>query len=140
MLEKGQNDLPPELNERIKFARRDMFKVRPAEDGENVGAYILRDVLWNMEDRDCVKVLQTFVPVLEKSNKTVLLVNELLSPDPRTFEPHVEQAYRRRDVTLLTMHNAKQRTEREWRTLLTGIHPSVKVSLREFRFLSEKNS
>ena len=137
VLEKGQTELPPELQSRVKFARRDMFKPRSDENGESIGAYVLRDVLWNMEDRNCAKVLQSFVPVLEKSKETVLLVNELLSPAPRTFEPQVEQAYRRRDVTLLTMHNVKQRTEQEWRDLLTGVHPSLKVSPQKLHTLKK---
>ena len=131
MLERGQNELPPELQNRVRFARRDMFKPRSDENGESIGAYVLRDILWNMEDRECARVLQTFVPVLEKANETVLLVNELLSPAPGTFEPHVEQAYRRRDVTLMTMHNVKQRTEQEWRDILASVHPSLKVSLHK---------
>ncbi|KAL1959371.1 hypothetical protein VTO42DRAFT_2174 [Malbranchea cinnamomea] len=128
-LEKGQKELTPELSERITFVRRDIFKPRPVSEAEYVGVYLLRNVLWKMDDKDCIKLLQSFVPVLEKSNQVFLLVNEVLSPAPRTFEPHVEQAYRRRDVTLMTMHNAKQRTEQEWRDLITGVNPHFKVDV-----------
>ena len=57
---------------------------------------------------------------MEKEPQTVVLVNDGMSPARGTFEPQAEQAYRRRDVTVMTMHNAKQRTEEEWRVVRKG--------------------
>lgn len=79
--------------------------------------YLIRNTLWNCSDEEGIKTLQTFVPAMEKSPNTVLLVNEMMSPAAGTFEPHIEKSYRRRDVTVMTMHNAKQRTEGEWKEL-----------------------
>ena len=79
--------------------------------------YLVRNILWNCSDDDCVKILQTFVPAMANSPDAVLLVNEMLSPALGTFDRHVEKGYRRRDVTVMTMHNAKQRTEEDWKAL-----------------------
>lgn len=65
---------------------------------------------------------------MRESPGAVLLVNEMLSPAPGTFERNVEKSYRRRDVTVLTMHNAKQRTEDEWRELFVEASPEFEVS------------
>ena len=91
--------------------------------------YVVRNILWNCTDDDCIKIFQTFIPAMEQNPSTVLLVNEMMSPKLGTFEPHIEQAYRRRDVTVMTMHNAKQRTEEEWRALFGKASSDFEVSL-----------
>ncbi len=131
LLTKGQQALPSGLQQRIRFNQRDMFKAQPVEDAGKVLAYVLRNVLWNWSDEDCIKILQTFVPVMEASPEVVVLVNDGMSPARGTFEPHVEKAYRRRDVTVMTMHNTKQRTEEEWRELFAKASPHFKVSLSQ---------
>lgn len=116
------------MQQRIKFEQRDFFEPRPIEDADKALAYIVWNVLWNWSDEDCIKLLQTFIPIMKKSPQTVLLINDGISPARGTFEIHVEKAYRRRDVTVMTMHNTKQRTEGEWRDVFTRANPHFKVS------------
>ncbi|KPM40017.1 hypothetical protein AK830_g6532 [Neonectria ditissima] len=92
--------------------------------------YTLNSILWNLSDEDCIAILSHFLPLLEKSPNSVLLLNELLSPLPGTFEPHVDKAYRRRDVTVMTMHNAKLRTEKGWREIFQKASPNFEVSAK----------
>jgi len=127
-LSRGQKSLPPALKDRITFQQREDFLPQHTNTADKVFAYVIRNVLWNMSDNDCITLLQTFTPTLQKSPNSVLLVNELLSPLKGSFESHIEQAYRRRDVTLMTMHNVKQRTEQEWMDLLTKAMPNFEVS------------
>lgn len=129
LLTQGEQALSPALQQRIKFNQRDMFKPQPIDDADRVLAYVLRNVLWNWSDEDCVKLLQTFVPVMEKSPQTVVLVTDGISPARGTFESHVEKVYRRRDVTVMTMHNTKQRTEEEWREVFAKASPHFMVSI-----------
>jgi trans-aconitate methyltransferase len=138
LLTKGQQTLSPALQQRIKFNQRDMFKAQPIEAADKVLAYVMRNVLWNWSDEDCVKLLQTFIPVMEKSSDTVILVNDGMSPTRDMFEPHVEKAYRQRDVTVMTMHNTRQRTEEEWSELFAKASPhfQVRINQRESRFAS----
>lgn len=141
LLDKGQQTLCPELTARIKFTQRSsLFDPQPLEDNEKVFVYILRNVLWNLPDQDCIKVLRSFMAVFEKTGRTVLLINELLSPEPGTFPPHAEIAYRRRDVTLMTMHNVKPRTLADWRSLFARASPHFKVGLiANERLLDDKS-
>ncbi len=127
LLTQGKEALTPELQQRIKFNQRDMLQEQPIEAADHVLAYVLRNVLWNWSDEDCVKLLQTFIPVMEKSQHTTVLVNDGISPARGTFEPHIEKAYRRRDVTVMTMHNTKQRTEEEWRAVFRKASPHFQV-------------
>lgn len=130
LLDQGRQSLPETLKERIAFEQHDLFKPQETQNQEKILAYIIKSVLWNLCDDDCIKVLQTFIPALEKFPETVILVNDLVSPRSGTFEPHVEKAYRRRDVTLMTMHNVKQRTEQEWLDLLRSVSPHFQVSCK----------
>ena len=85
--------------------------------------FLIRGTLWNLNDEQVVSALRGYVPVLttlqrEQGVKVSVIVSDLVSPDWGTFEPHVERAYRRRDVTLMTMHNVKQRTRGDWEGLV----------------------
>ncbi|KAL6716880.1 hypothetical protein ACLMJK_004792 [Lecanora helva] len=89
--------------------------------------YLIRNILWNYSDADCIKMLRAYVPILERAENAMLLINEMISPALGTFATHVEKGYRRRDVTVMTMHNAKQRTEAEWRDLFTRANENFTV-------------
>ena len=107
----------------------DKFKPQPTGDSDNVLlVYLIRNILWNCSDEDCVQILQSLIPAMQRSPDLILLVNEMMSPEARRFERHVEKGYRRRDVTVMTMHNAKQRTEEEWKALFTKASPNFTVS------------
>lgn len=80
--------------------------------------FLLYGVLWILDDESCVALLRKFVPLLLHSSRPVLLVCDLVSPEKGQFEPHIELAFRRRDVTLMTMHNARQRTAKQWLALI----------------------
>ena len=106
----------------------DKFKPQPTRETDDVlSVYLVRNILWNCSDDDCTKILQTFIPAMEKSPDTVLLINEMMSPGTGAFERHVEKGYRRREVTVMTMHNAKQRTEADWKALFAKASPNFTV-------------
>lgn len=128
-LDKGRASLPASLADRVTFAPQDMFAARPDDELKSVRAYILRNVLWNWSDAESIKALRSFVPVMEQAGpgEVVLLINDGLSPPKGMFDKDTEKAFRRRDVTTMTMHNAKQRTEEEWRDVLGKASPHFKV-------------
>jgi hypothetical protein len=131
VLAKFPDALPPLLTDRIKPEVHDIVDMQliPRDiDGGSDLVYTIYNILWNMSDEQCVKVLQTLVPVFESRLRVVLLVNELVSPEAGTFKPYDEKIFRRRDVTLTTMHNVKQRTEREWIALVQKASPFYTVS------------
>ena len=113
----------------------DKFELRSAPDSNDRAlVYLIRNTLWNFSHEDCIKILRTFVPALERSPANVLLVNEMMSPARGTFERHIEKGYRRRDVTVMTMHNAKQRNEEEWKALFAQASPKLTVSCKTSPF------
>lgn len=64
--------------------------------------FLLYGVLWILDDQTCLALLRKFVPLLLHPSRPILLVCDLVSPEKGQFETHVELAFRRRDVTLMT--------------------------------------
>ncbi|KAK3331716.1 putative O-methyltransferase [Cercophora scortea] len=119
----GKQTLPQSLSNRITFRLRDLFTQRtPNEHGSPTSPRVLmlRSALWRLDDAGCIQLLQSFIPLLQHADnpKPILLVNDLVSLewDPDRG-PDADRPFRRRDVTVMTMHNAKQRTAREWAAL-----------------------
>lgn len=127
LLTQRQEAMAPRLEGRVTFRQHDLYATQPLEDAAQVYAYVMWNVCWNLDDADCVKLLQTFIPVLEGSPQTILLINEGMSPPKGMFDQHIDHAYRRRDVTAMTMHNTKLRSEEEWRSLFNEASPYFKV-------------
>ena len=129
VLQRGQDTLPEQLRSRIRFQQRTSdIDPQPLEDAEKgVVAYIIRNVLWNCSDDQAVELLRTFLQVMQKSLGTAILVCDGISPARKSFEPHIEQAYRRRDVTMMTMHNVRQRSEPEWEIVFARVSQDLRV-------------
>lgn len=133
LLERGKQTLPPELADRVHFSAHDPFAPRfiqelGGDDGDvHAPVFLLRGVLWNLDNNEAIKLLQRFIPAMQRRDGPRLLISDLVSPAWGTFEPHVDRAFRRRDVTLMTMHNVQQRTASEWAALIRNASPHFKV-------------
>ncbi|PVH92623.1 S-adenosyl-L-methionine-dependent methyltransferase [Periconia macrospinosa] len=120
----------PSSKERITFTGVPSLKdLSFNNDSTKVFAYVIRNVFWNWTDHNAVKLLQALLPTLRAVPSTRILVTDGVSPVPTQFPQHIEIAYRRRDITTMTMHNVKQRTQAEWLKLFSQVHPGLKVSL-----------
>lgn len=132
----GSSQLPENLSKYVKLQNGDLSKGgevdgvtdQSSKDGQRGPIiFVLRSALSLLDDSEIVRILRAFVPVMQ-NKLVVVLICDLVSPEFGTFPPHVEKIYRRRDVTLMTMHNAKQRTAQEWTSLFSAGNPSFKVS------------
>ncbi|KAK4890187.1 hypothetical protein LTR27_011069 [Elasticomyces elasticus] len=130
LMGRGEEELPIKLRSRVTFEHRnDDLDPQPKEDVETgLVAYVIRNVFWNWSDEMAIGLLRTFLPVLEKSRSTVVLVCDGVSPARNSFDPYIEQAFRRRDITMMTMHNARQRSPAEWQSLFTAAGTDLHVS------------
>ena len=113
----------------ITFTHLPLFNAMHPDDSRTVWVFVLRNLLWNWADVDAIKLLQTLLPALRASRSVRILVTDGISPEPKEFPPHVEIAYRRRDITTMTMHNAKQRSQAEWLALFSRVSPALQVSI-----------
>lgn len=129
----GEALVGPESKARIVFTYvPSLFDPLPSDDSNTVLVYVIRNLLWNWADEDAVRLLQTLLPTLRASPSTRILVTDGVSPSAKEFLPHIEIAYRRRDITTMTMHNVKQRTQAEWLAMFARVDPALKVSISRF--------
>ncbi|RSL71962.1 hypothetical protein CEP54_001021 [Fusarium duplospermum] len=115
----------PSLELEVQQLPKDISQFTLEDEPEAPRVYIFKSILWNLPDRECICILSNLLVATRRSKNSVILVNDLLSPSPGTFEPHVDKAYRRRDVTVMAMHNAKLRTKEEWDSIFRKCHPGI---------------
>lgn len=128
LLSRGEKTLPAELSGRVKFVQGNLssFVTEPASSFTY--AIIVKNVLWCLPDHECIVYLQSLRNSTQVQHGATILINELLSPKEDMPGIHDYHPYRRRDVTLMTMHNAKQRDEDEWRAIFDQVEPGLEVS------------
>ena len=146
--------LPPDLKTRVSFKEHSFFDPQPIDN--SVRAWIIRSCLHNWSDDDAVKIVQSFVPAMEVSPETVLLINETIVPtqltqttgkagvvDGCTEHPTQENLsksdqngnvdrgeelnLRTFDMTMFVATSTKLRTEKEWRSVVANADPRLKV-------------
>ncbi len=125
MLSQFQGDAIQDLNGRVTFQQHDFFKVQPVHDAE---AFILRQILHNYNDADCIKIIRAVVPALEKCKKgTPLLINDIIMPRGGITTRYEEHNLRQVDLCMLVLLGAKQRTEQECGDLLKEADPRFEI-------------
>ncbi|OQD89491.1 hypothetical protein PENANT_c002G09004 [Penicillium antarcticum] len=130
LIGRGQKLLEAELKWQVILSQRDLFATRKVEEISNrhdTTIFLLRGVLWNHPDDEVLTILQSILPAMKHHTKPLILISDLVSPSWATFETHVERAFRRRDVTLMTMHNVQQRKSTEWGNLIQSASAEFKV-------------
>ncbi|PYI09337.1 S-adenosyl-L-methionine-dependent methyltransferase [Aspergillus sclerotiicarbonarius CBS 121057] len=125
-LDRGSALVPSVCGDRIAFSHcPSLLDYSPADDSHTGWIYVIRNLFWNWPDEDIVRLLRTLQRASGPSTR--ILVTDGVSPISGEFPPHEEIAYRRRDVTTMTMHNMKQRTQEEWMALFGNVGEGVQV-------------
>lgn len=126
MFAETSQSTPPDVLSRVTFAKHDFFTPQPIDP--TVDAYLLRSCLHNWGDEDCVRILRGFVPALEASPRTCLLINEMVIPRRGTVPLHVERKQRSSDVAMFVIANSRTRSEADFQLLLQKADPRLQVS------------
>ncbi|PVI04683.1 O-methyltransferas-like protein [Periconia macrospinosa] len=126
MLEEVQkNQDLSDISSRFTWSNYDFFTPQPHV---GAGAYLLRQIIHNWSDDDCVKILRAVVPALEKSPPgTPLLINDSIIPAYRSTSRFEEHALRQVDLLMMFSLGAKQRTQGEFEELLKRADPRLQV-------------
>lgn len=88
----------------------DFFTPQPVQGAR---AYYLHSVLHDWDDKDCVRILEALKPAMKKGYST-LLINELVVPSQGAAWPITSM-----DHLMLVLGAMRERTEEEWRDLLS---------------------
>lgn len=72
----GKAALSADMQHRISFAQHNFFSTQPT----TADAYLLRHILHDWSDEDCIKILQALVPALKNGSR--VLISEVIIPKP----------------------------------------------------------
>lgn len=78
VIQRGEDALPVELKDRIKFEAKDIFENQEAIPGKKV-VYFLRAILHNWSDKYARRILQAIVPAMKPEDRIV--INEQIVSD-----------------------------------------------------------
>lgn len=125
MLAEGRALVSPDIKDRITFMQYDFFTAQPVAPAV---AFVLRQVIHNWNDSECIKLLQGLVPALEKSpSGTPLLINDTVLPELREKSAYEEHGLRQLDIAMFVVLGAKQRSESQFRRLLERADPRFEL-------------
>lgn len=114
-----------DLQGRVHFQVQDFFKPQP---GDIVpAAYFLKSILHDWPDEDCVRILRTLTPAMERHGTKLFLVDRALPDKPGEWSVHAEAVARGGDLNMFSLFGAKERSRREWETLVAQVHPRMRV-------------
>ncbi|KAF2728965.1 S-adenosyl-L-methionine-dependent methyltransferase [Polyplosphaeria fusca] len=90
---------------------------------EGADVYLMRWVLHDFSDACAIKILRTIVPALKKGSRVMIM--DLIFPEPGTLPVWRERDLRQKDLQILTLFNAKERTLEEWKILFCTADPRL---------------
>jgi hypothetical protein len=108
----------------VRFMAQDFFEEQQVNGAD---VYVLRWIMHNYSDKYASKILQSLIPALK--NGARILVNDYCLPeDGKEVGMGEERTLRTMDLVMLTLFNAQECTEADFRTLFEGLD-------KRFRFL-----
>ncbi len=110
--------LSPDISSRITFQAHDFQTPQPVHGAD---VYLFRWILHNQADKYAISMLKQLIPALKKGAKVV--VNDHCLPEPGTERLWDEKLFRTMDLVMLTLLNAQERTQGEFRELFERVDP-----------------
>ncbi|KAI1444514.1 S-adenosyl-L-methionine-dependent methyltransferase [Annulohypoxylon stygium] len=109
----AQENVPTDVTGRVSFMAHDFFAPQPVSGAD---VYFFRWVFHNWSDKYSIKILRTLIPALKPGAK--IIINDTVIPGPGVMPKSMEIRMRSFDLTMTSMHNAKERELDEWAELL----------------------
>ncbi|ROV97171.1 hypothetical protein VPNG_08825 [Cytospora leucostoma] len=97
---------------RVEFMAHDFFKEQVVKGAD---VYYFRWIMHNYSTPYAVKILQNLIPALKPGAR--IIINDHCLREPGQENPWDEKIMRRMDMVMLTLLNAQERTEAEFRDL-----------------------
>ncbi|KIX09976.1 uncharacterized protein Z518_01057 [Rhinocladiella mackenziei CBS 650.93] len=117
--------IPADLKDRINFQVQDFFSPQPCDLVPK--AYLVKSVLHDWPDADCIRILQTLTPAMEKYGTKLFIVDRALPSKPGEIAMHAEALARGADLNMFSLFGAKERSRSEWERLIEGVHPRLRI-------------
>ena len=113
---------------RLKYMAHDFFTPQPIHDAD---AYLLRHVLHDWPDLECLKILTNLVPYIRPGAR--IIVSEFILP--RTNEGFSTEDEKRTwsiDLHMMVLYRSRERDLAEWKELFESLGPSIGKMRLEF--------
>ncbi|KAK3903503.1 hypothetical protein C8A05DRAFT_14529 [Staphylotrichum tortipilum] len=104
-----------QVAERIELVAHDFFAEQVTKDAD---VYFFRWIMHNYSTPYAVRIIKNLVPALKPGAR--ILINDHCLLEPGRESPWDERVMRRMDVVMLTLLNAQERTEEEFRALFAA--------------------
>jgi hypothetical protein len=118
--------LPTEIADRITFQAHDFYTEQPVKGAD---VYLFRWILHNNSNKYAERILRALIPALK--NGARVIVNDHCLPEPGQESLWDEKIIRTMDLVMLTLLNAQERSEGEFRGLFEGVD-------KRYRFLGAR--
>lgn len=102
----------PQVAKRITFEAHDFFTEQPRRGAD---VYFFRWIMHNHSTVYAVQILRNLIPALRPGSRVI--INEICLQEPGTEEPWDNRLMRGMDLVMMTLLNAQERDEREFREL-----------------------
>lgn len=116
-----------DVGDRVNFEQYDFFTPQPVYDA---GIYLCRAIFHNHSDEDSIRMLRSLIPVLEgRSDSPMILINDIIVPERAegAVTRAEENQHRQLDLLMLALFGAKERTEKDWRSLFDKVDARLEI-------------
>lgn len=107
--------LPPLIAARITYQHHDFFTPQPLKD---VDVFLLRMIIHDWPTAEAQDIIRNLVGSMKPGGR--LIVMDTVLPRPGSVPSVTEAALRVRDLSMMQVHNSKERELEEWVALLKG--------------------
>ncbi|KAI0964901.1 S-adenosyl-L-methionine-dependent methyltransferase [Xylaria arbuscula] len=121
VVENAEADLPAQLYDRVKFMSHELF----SPQNTRADIVLFRWVLHNWSDKHCLQILRAQVPMLEKNSR--IIIQEMIMPEAGDVPLWKERDMRSNDLDMAAVFNSKERSLKEWKTLVSEADPRFAV-------------
>ena len=107
--------LPSSITSRLSYQHHDFFTPEPLKD---IDVFLLRMIIHDWPTAEAKEVIRNLVGSMKPGGK--LIIMDTVLPRPGSVPAVVEAALRVRDLSMMQVHNSKERELDEWVALLKG--------------------
>lgn len=115
--------VPSELTSRVSFQPHDIFTPQPVQGAD---VYAFRLVFHDWSDPYCVQMIRQVVPVMKPGSR-ILAIDAVVADWGEVESRSQDRLVTSCDLHMMSMMNAKERTEGDWRRLFAEADGGLRV-------------
>jgi hypothetical protein len=122
----AKQTIPADLSERVMFQAQDFFQ--PQTDASlKPKAFLLKGVLHDWSDEDCVNILKPVMPYVETGSKIVIC--ERILPSEGDERTDLDRMKNFMDTLMWTLFGAGERSRKDWENVLAKLDIRLKAEV-----------